>query len=35
MFEQLRPFLVALAIGLLIGIERERSKKTTEKARLA
>jgi uncharacterized membrane protein (DUF4010 family) len=31
MFEQLRPFLVALAIGLLIGIERERSKKTTEK----
>ena len=26
MFEEVRPFLLALAIGLLIGIERERSR---------
>ena len=26
MFEEARPFLLALAIGLLIGIERERAK---------
>ena len=26
MFETARPFLLALAIGLLIGIERERAK---------
>ena len=33
MFEEVRPFLLALAIGLLIGIERERSRNENESSR--